>query len=49
VINLILEADEVEDVACVVDDMEATGRSQSLVWGGWSEGRGEKGTVQGSK
>ena len=38
-INWMLEVDDVEDVACRVDDMEATDHSQSLVWRGWSEGR----------
>jgi hypothetical protein len=33
----------VEDVACTVDDMEATDRSQTLVQRGWSEGRVEWG------
>jgi hypothetical protein len=41
VINWMLEVEDVEDVACtVVDDMEATGCSGSLVQRGWSEGRG---------
>jgi hypothetical protein len=30
-----LEVEDVEDVACIVDDVEATDRSQSLVQGGW--------------
>jgi hypothetical protein len=34
VINWMLEVEDVEDVACTVDDMEATR--------GWSEGRGYK-------
>jgi hypothetical protein len=46
VINWILEVEDVEDVACTVDDMEATdlSRSRSLVQRGWCEGRGGKGT-----
>jgi hypothetical protein len=35
-----VEDDDDEDVACTVDDMEATDRLQSLVQRGWSEGRG---------
>ncbi len=34
-INLVLEMEDVEDVACTVDDMEARDRSQSLVQRGW--------------
>ena len=30
-INCMLEVEDVEDVACTVDDMEATDRSGSLV------------------
>jgi hypothetical protein len=42
VINWMLEVEDVEDVACTVDDIEATDRSQSLVQRGWSEeGRNE--------
>ena len=39
-----LDVEDVEDVACPVNDMEATGRSRSLVQRSWSEGRGHKGT-----
>jgi hypothetical protein len=39
-----LEVEDVEDVACIVDDMEATDRSQSLVLRKWSEGRVEQGS-----
>jgi hypothetical protein len=46
VINWILEVEEVEDVACTVDDMEVRDRSQSLVQRGWSEGRVERGFRQ---
>jgi hypothetical protein len=46
VINWMLEVEDVEDVACIVDEMEATdpSRSRSLVQRGWCEGRGGKGT-----
>jgi hypothetical protein len=46
VINWMLEVEDVGDVACTVDDMEATdsSRSRSLVQRGWCEGRGGKGT-----
>ena len=37
-INLMLEVEDVEDVACTVEDMEAMGRSRSLVQRGWREG-----------
>jgi hypothetical protein len=46
VINWMLEAEDVEDVACMVDDMEAMDRLQSLVGDGVREG-GKR--VQGSK
>jgi hypothetical protein len=46
VINWILEVEDVEDVDCTVDDMEATERSGSLVRRGWNKGRGDKGTVE---
>jgi hypothetical protein len=42
VINWMLEVEDVEDVACTVDDMEATDHSQYLVQRGWSEGRVEQ-------
>ena len=42
-INWMLEVEDVEDVACTVDDMEVRDRSGSLVWRGWSEGMGYKG------
>ena len=32
-INWMLEAEDVEDVGCTVDDMEAMDRSQSLIGG----------------
>ena len=35
-----LEVEDVENVACTVDDMEATDSSKSLVQRGLSEGRG---------
>jgi hypothetical protein len=38
-----LEVEDVEDVACTLDDIEATDRSRCLVQRGWCEGRGEKG------
>src|SRR6266699_3509864 len=41
-----LEVEDVEDVACTVDDMEATDCSQSLVQRGWSEGKGDKGSTR---
>ena len=34
VINWLLEVEDVEDVACSVDDIEATDRSKSLGWRG---------------
>jgi hypothetical protein len=37
--------DDDEDVACTVDDMEATDRLQSLVQRDWSEGTGDKSRV----
>jgi hypothetical protein len=37
--TLEVEDDEDEDVACTVDDMEATDRLQSLVQRVWCEGR----------
>ena len=37
--------EDVEDVACTVDDIEAKDRSGSLIRRGWSEGRGDKGTT----
>jgi len=42
VINWMLEEVEVEveDVACTVDDMDGTDRSQTSVQRGWSEGEG---------
>jgi hypothetical protein len=40
VINWMLEVENVEDVACTEDDMEAIDRSQSLCQRGWCEGRG---------
>ena len=43
-INRILEVEDVEDVACTVDDMEATDRSRSFVQWGLCEGRGHKST-----
>ena len=50
-INWMLEVygveDDVEDVACTVDDMDASGRSRTLVEREWSEGR-NKDRVQGS-
>ena len=47
--NWMLEVEDVEDVACTVDDMEARDRSQSLVQRGWrEEGEGGGGTrIQG--
>jgi hypothetical protein len=39
-----LEVEDIEDVSCTADDMEATDRLQSLVQRGWSEGRGDKRT-----
>jgi hypothetical protein len=42
VINWMLEVEDVEDVACTIDDMDATECSRSLVWGGWSEGMGTR-------
>ena len=42
-INWILEVDDVEDVACIVDEMDAIDRSGSLAERGWSEGRGGQG------
>ena len=47
-INWMLEVEDAEDVACAVDDMEATDRLQSLVQRGRSEGRGCK-RAQGPK
>ena len=42
-INWMLEAGDVEDVACTVDDMEAMDGSRFLIQKGWSEGRVEQG------
>jgi hypothetical protein len=39
-----LEVEDIEDVSCIEDDMEATDRLQSLVQRGWGEGRGDKRT-----
>ena len=39
--NWMLEVENVEDVACRIEDMEAMGRSRSLVQRGW---RGDKST-----
>jgi hypothetical protein len=44
VINWKLEVEDVEDVSCTVEDMEAMDLSQSFVQRRWSEGRGDKGT-----
>jgi hypothetical protein len=49
VINWVLEVEDVEDVACAVDDMEAMDRSWSLGQRGMSEGRGDKSTTVGPK
>jgi hypothetical protein len=55
VINSILEVEDVEDVACTVDDMEATdpSRSRSLVQRGKGgkgyKGRNDGGSVQAAK
>ena len=43
-INWVLEVEDVGDVACIVDDMEATGRFQSLVQRGGVREGGDKGT-----
>ena len=37
-INLMLEVEDDEDVSCAVEDMEAIGRSRSLVQRGWGDG-----------
>jgi hypothetical protein len=42
VINWMLEVDDVDDVACTVDDMETANRSRYLVRRGLGEGRGDK-------
>ena len=42
-IDWTLEEVDVEDVACTVDDMDGTNRSQTLVEREWSEGRVERG------
>ena len=46
-INSMLEVndveDDVEDVAFTVDDMDASGRSRTLVQREWNEGRVERG------
>jgi hypothetical protein len=42
VINWMLEVEDVEDVACTVDDMEDTDRSRFLVQRGWRERRVER-------
>jgi hypothetical protein len=44
VINWMLEVEDVEDVVCTVDDIEATDGSRSLVQRGKCEGRWYKGT-----
>jgi hypothetical protein len=50
VINWILEVEEVEDVACTVDEMEAMSHSRSLVQRNRDDGMREGGTtVQGYK
>ena len=45
-INWMLEVEDVEEVACTVDDMEATDHSRSLVqrvkWEGWYEDLGDE-------
>ena len=43
-INWVLEVEDVGDVACIVDDMEATGGFQSLVQRGGVREGGDKGT-----
>ena len=42
-INWVLEVDGVEDVAWIVDDMDGTNRSRTLVQRGWSNGKVERG------
>jgi hypothetical protein len=43
------DVEDVEDAACIVDDMEARDGSQSSVQRRWSEGRGDKGTKKRTK
>lgn len=42
-INRKLGVEDVEDVVCTVDDMDATNSSRSSVRRGWCEGRVERG------
>ena len=41
-ISRMLDVEDVEDVACSVDDIESTGRLGCLVQRGWSGGRWDK-------